>query len=489
MLSKTQFLYFLQCPKYLWLYKNKKDLFIGEENLDYKQLQGESVEFWVYKEFEGGIDCKTELGVLDDIKNTKEILKSGKKVLIQPSFSDEEIFCRNDLLTFNEESNCWDLIEIKSSTDVKNQHIIDVAFQKQCLINCGIKVGNIYIYYVDNQYIKNGEIEPCKLIKKEDVTEKVNAIELFVNENIKQALAFIKKTSGEPEVKILKQCFNPYECGFTGYCWKNVPEHSIYDLSLKKDHLIELVNEGKINLEDVPEGYVTRENKQNYYIAKTQNKVLINEDGVKEELSKLSYPLYFLDYESYSPAVPLFDGFYPYQQMVFQYSLHIIRTPESEVEHYEFLASDWNNPVPELLQSLINNIGEMGTIIVWNESFEKNRNKEMAEMYPKFKKQLLSINSRIYDLGIPFKNGYYIHKDFKGSWSIKAVLPVIIPWLSYKKLNIQGGDDTSASYRKLIGLKQSEEKESLKRDMLEYCKLDTLAMVEIFKKLNDIIKE
>jgi hypothetical protein len=157
-----------------------------------------------------------------------------------------------------------------------------------------------------------------------------------------------------------------------------------------------------------------------------------------------------------------------------------------EVEHYEFLATEWENPVPSLLEKLTSDIGELGTVIVWNESFEKTRNKEMANMYPKFKDKLLSINSRVYDLGIPFKNGYYIHKDFKGSWSIKAILPVVIPWLSYKELNIQGGGDASASYRELIGMDNKKEKENLKKDMLQYCGLDTLAMVEIFKKLNQI---
>ena len=486
MLSKTQFLYFLQCPKYLWLYKNKKELLKGEENLDYKQLQGESVEFWVYRELENSIDCKTKSSIFDDMKNTQEVIKSGSKVLIQPSFFDGDIFCRNDLLIFNEVSDCWDLIEIKSTTEVKDLHIIDVAFQKQCLINCGLKIGNIYIYYVNNQYIKNGNINPSELIKKEDITERVNSIEIFINDKIEKALDFIKKTQEEPKIKILKQCFDPYECGFTNYCWKDIPEHSVYDLSLKEDHLIELVNQGKINIEDVPEGYVTRENKQNYYIAKIQDKILINEKNIKEELSKLAYPLYFLDYESYSPAVPLFDGFHPYQQMVFQYSLHIIRNPKAKAEHYEFLGTEWENPLPALLKSLTSNIGEVGTVLVWNESFEKTRNKEMAGMYPKFKDQLLSINNRVYDLGIPFKNGYYIHKDFKGSWSIKAILPVMIPWLSYKELNIQKGGDASASYRKLIELKTSEEKDNLKKDMLQYCGLDTLAMVEIFKKLEEV---
>lgn len=487
MLSKTQFLYYLQCPKYLWLYKNKKKLLEGEENLDYKKLQGESVEFWAYKEYQDIIDCKTDGGIFDDINNTQKVLKSGGKVLIQPSFSDGDLFCRNDLLVFNEVSDSWDLIEIKATTKVEDLHIIDLAFQKKCLNNCNIEIGNIYVYFVNNKYIKKGEIDSSKLIKKEDVTVRVNFIEASTNQKIKQALEFIKNILNEPEVKILKQCFNPYECGFVDYCWKDIPEHSIYDLSLKEGHLLELVNKNKFNIEDVPEGYVTRDNKKKYYYAKIKDKISIDKNNIQGELVKLSYPLYFLDYESYSPAVPLFDGFHPYQQMVFQYSLHVIKSPESNVEHYEFLATEWENPVPELLESLTSNIGKTGSAVVWNESFEKTRNKEMAEMYPKFKDELLSINDRIYDLGVSFKNGYYIHKDFKGSWSIKSVLPVIIPWLSYKELNIQGGSDASASYRDLIGLSSnSKEKQELTQDMLKYCELDTMAMVEIFKKLNQI---
>jgi hypothetical protein len=164
--------------------------------------------------------------------------------------------------------------------------------------------------------------------------------------------------------------------------------------------------------------------------------------------------------------------------------LHVKESPKSEVKHFEFLADKWEDPCPELLKNLTNQIGDTGTILVWNEGFEKGRNEEMANLYKKFEKKLLSINSRVYDLATSFKKNYYVHKDFKGKWSIKAILPVLIPSLSYKDLNIQEGGTASESYRKLIDKNIAKiEKEDLKTNMLEYCKLDTLAMVEIFNKL------
>ena len=489
MLSKTQFIYYLQCPKYLWLYKNKKELYKGEEDLDYKQLQGESVEFWVYSQYKEGVDCEAEGGdIFKSIDKTKEIMNSGGQVLIQPSFYDGDLFCRNDLLVFDKKSKKWDLIEVKSSTKVEDLHITDVAFQKVCLENCGLKINKTYLYFVNNEYVRKGDIEPKKLIKKEDITERVLLVEAGLKERIKEALVFIEKIVKEPDVKIIKQCHNPYDCAFLEYCWKDIPKHSIYNLSLKEKYLMELVEKNKINIEDVSEDIISRENKKKYYLAKITDKIFIDKEGIDSELSNLVFPLYFLDYESYNPAVPLFDGYKPYQQMVFQYSLHIKESPKSKVEHYQFLADKWEDPCPELLKSLTNQIGNVGTIVVWNDVFEKGRNEEMAEMYPKFKEKLLSINSRVYDLGTPFKKNYYVHKEFKGGWSIKVVLPVMVPTLSHKNLNIQEGGTASESYRELIDKSiEKTEKEKLKDDMLEYCKMDTLAMVEIFNKLSSVI--
>ncbi|MDD4409779.1 MAG: DUF2779 domain-containing protein [Candidatus Pacebacteria bacterium] len=489
MLSKTQFLYYLQCPKYLWLYKNKKELLKAEDDIKYKQLQGEDVEFWVYGNYESGIDCKTDGSIFDDIDKTKEVLRSKPTVLIQPSFFDGDLFCRNDLLVFDVSSCSWDLIEIKATTKVEDIHIIDLAFQKQCLSNCGLEIGRAYVYCINNKYIRKGEIDPEKLILKEDVTDRVNFIEMSTRQRIEDALSFIEATHDEPDVRIIKQCSNPYDCGFLDYCWRNVPDHSVYDLSLKEEYLKELVSQDKLNIEDVPYEYVTRESKKGYYISKTTDKVMIDEDGIRKELANLTYPLYFLDYESYSPAIPLFDGFHPYQQMVFQYSLHKMVSSGSDILHYEFLSDEWANPVPELVKKLIEDIGDIGTVIVWNESFEKSRNKEMGEMCHKFKESLDSINSRVYDLATLFKKNYFIHKDFKGGWSIKLVLPALVPELSYKSLNVQNGGQASESYRELIDQSiGKDDKEGLRSDMLKYCELDTLAMVKILDKLNDIIR-
>ncbi|BFT94556.1 MAG: hypothetical protein MNSN_07180 [Minisyncoccus archaeiphilus] len=489
MLTKTQFLYFLQCPKYLWLYKNRKDLLEAEGDIGYKQAQGENVEYWAYQDYPDAIDCKTDGDIFADIDNTKKVISSSPQAVIQSSFFDGELFCRNDLLV-RISGDEWNLIEVKATTKVEDIHIIDLAFQKQCLSSCGININRIYVYHVNNKYVRKGEINPEELISKEDVTDKVNFIEMSTRQKIKDALEFMKVYKDEPAVDIVKQCFNPYDCGFINYCWKDVPEHSVYDLSLKESDLRNLVKQGNLEIENIPFNIITRENKKVYYQAYKIGKPIIDIYGIEEELSNISYPAYFLDYESYSPAVPLFDKFHPYQQMVFQYSLHRKEAPDAPLEHFEFLSDDWINPLPILLEKLISDLKESGTIIVWNESFEKSRNKEMGEMYPKQKEALKLINDRIYDLGTAFKKNYYVHKDFKGSWSIKSVLPVLIPELSYKDLNIQGGSQASESYRELIDPSISQEKkESLRRDMLKYCELDTLAMVRILEKMEEMIRK
>jgi hypothetical protein len=487
MLSKTQFLYFLQCPKYLWLYKNKKELLEGEDDLGYKQLQGESVEYWVYKDYPSGIDCKTEGTITDDIRVTEKVLASGAKVIFQSSFSDGELFCRNDLLVFDKASCAWDLIEIKATTKVEKIHIQDLAFQKECLMRCGLEIAKIFVYHINNDYVRRGDIDVEKLITKEDVTTEVGLIEASTRMRIGEALEFLKDNIEEPSVHILKQCSSPYDCGFINYCWKDIPFHSVYDLSLKESALKDHVLSERLAVEDVSFSDITRSNKKMYYLAKTKDEVIIDRTGIKEELGNIDYPVYFLDYESYSPAIPMFDRYKPYQQMVFQYSLHKQEYPDAPIEHYEFLSDSWEDPAPKLLEQMISDIDDKGSVLVWNESFEKSRNKEMAVMYPKYKEFLNSLNDRIYDLGLSFKYDYYVHKDFKGSWSIKSVLPVLVSELSYKELNIQGGSQASASYRELIDPSMDDSsKKALKEDMLKYCGLDTFAMVKILEKLREI---
>jgi hypothetical protein len=294
----------------------------------------------------------------------------------------------------------------------------------------------------------------------------------------------------EPKIKILKQCHYPYSCHFIDYCWQHVPENSIYDIAggLSEEKLETLLNQGILKIKDIPESVITNKRGVKHHQAVKTKKVFIDREAIAEELSQLKYPLYFLDYETNSPAVPLFDCYKPYQRIVFQYSLHVKRAPQAKMEHYEFLGNKFSDPSFDLAKSLKKIIGKKGSVIAWNRSFEMGCNKEMGERYPVYRLFMKSVNSRMYDLMNTFKHGYYVHRNFQGSASIKKVLPVLVPKLSYSKLNIHEGGTASESWRVMIDpqTKKSTSKK-IYRDLLNYCRLDTLAMVEILKVLNKLI--
>jgi hypothetical protein len=241
---------------------------------------------------------------------------------------------------------------------------------------------------------------------------------------------------------------------------------------------------GILEIKDIPDGIVTSKAGLRHYNVVKNDIVLIEKENIKNELAQLQYPLYFLDYETFGPSVPLFDGYRPFQRMIFQYSLHIQEKPGEDPKHYTYLAKDWEDPSRNLATDLKKRIGNKGTVIAWNMSFERGCNSEMGERYIEFMEFFKDINERMFDLMQVFKKGYYAHKDFHGSASIKKVLPVLVPELSYTDLVIHEGGTASNKWRDMIDQKTSkEEKEEIYNNLIKYCELDTLAMVKILEKL------
>lgn len=486
MLTKSDFLKYIQCSKYLWLNKHRKDLIPKEvdENLQKVFDNGYLVESYACNLFPEGINAQVD-DFNKSIANTKKLMVSKFTVIFQPTISANELFCRADIIKFNKESEGWDIYEVKSSTEVKDINIYDLAFQKICFEGMNYKVNKLYLVFVNNQYIRKGDIYPKKLLCIEDVTETVKLKEDEVKLKITEALDIIKQND-EPNIRILKQCEDPYGCTFIPYCWKNVPDNSIYSIAggLSEDKLNKLLDDEILQIKDIPDGIITSVRGLRHYNVVKQNKVHIELENIKEELSQLQYPLYFIDYETNSPTIPLFDGYRPYQRMTFQYSLHIQQEPGGKLEHYAYLAEGWKDPSLELAKDLKNRVGKVGSFISWNMSFEKGCNSEMGERYPEYKSFFEDINNRMFDLMQIFKKGYYVHKDFCGSASIKKVLPVLVPELSYSDLTIHEGSTASNKWRVMIDPETSKkESKEIYNNLLEYCKLDTLAMVEILNRL------
>ncbi len=451
-LSKSDYMLYLKHPAWLWVKKNDPTK-IPPVDANTQVLFDSGNQFEQYGEslFEGGITIGFDFA--DKNKSyatmpsrTQDAIEAGNKVLFQPRFEWNGFTCISDILVINKNGSV-DLYEIKGSTSAKTIHELDLAFQVAVLQGTGLSIRNVFVIHVNNKYIRSGEIEADKITTVTNVTTKVKALSAETVINMEAA----KQVAGQTEMPD--------------------PAPHLAKLGSKKDWL-------KIydNLVSKPPETTTGEPKR-----------VINAGELKNYLKNLVYPLYFLDYETMMSLVPYFDGHRPYQQIPFQYSLHILKLPTAELEHKEYLHRDNSDPSLPLAKQLIVDIGEEGSVIVWYEGFEKARNNELGELHPEIKQDMQAINDRVVDLMVPFKEKWYSDSRFDGSSSIKNVLPVLCPELSYKELGIQEGASAQRLWMEaVLDGKHPAQKEQILSDLTEYCKLDTLAMVEIYKKLTKI---
>jgi len=270
-----------------------------------------------------------------------------------------------------------------------------------------------------------------------------------------------------------------------------VPKYSVHDISrigLSKRKLEELIDSGVYDILDVPEELKLSDKQKNQIISAKTGKSMIDISGIKEFMETLKYPISFFDYETYACGIPRFDGYSPYNQIPFQFSLHILDEPNGELKHKEFLYTDRENPDEDIIKALQELVPDKGSIVVWYKSFEMGRNKDLAKRNPKYEKFLYNFNDRIIDLEDPFKAQFLVHPNFKGKTSIKYILPALVPKLSYKKLEIQEGGTASNTWNKIVTDELSKEEiKQQKENLLRYCELDTLAMVEIFRYLQKLL--
>ncbi len=483
MLTKSDFMKYLECPVYLWLKKYRPEL-IPENTPETRRIleMGREVDLLSRELFPGGIEA--EGFNYEGWKNTKKLMDDGAKIIFQPTVVAGALTCRADILTKSRSG--WDLHEVKMATTVKDEYPYDTAFQRLCFDRAGIKISRVNLIHINNKYVRRGEINPQKLFVSEDITDEARAKIPEVEELIGKVFAMLKRKDA-PDVELLKSCPNPKKCEYIGYYCDGFPKLHKIASKFPPELLLALLERAAFDHKKIPAdilksiGY-----KPEVGFSK------IDAPAIRKELECLKYPLYFFDYETYSAAIPPFDGTRPYQQVPFQYSLLIQDEPGAKIRHVEFLAREFKYPVAALLAQLKRDIGAKGSVITWNASFEKGCNDEMARMEPKDADFLKTVNGRIFDLMFifKFKRQMYVKSEFQKSASLKKVLPVICPELSYKSLAIQEGGQASASWPVLTGGEITEkEKTRLAKDMLAYCKRDTEAMVGILEKLEKEIKK
>jgi hypothetical protein len=485
MLTKSNYLLGLQCKKLLWAKINDKKRFpeLNEITLE-KFHEGEVIGDLAKLVFPKGVDL-SKLDFKENLEETKKII--GKKVpIFEAGFLVNDLFSRADILVPNGEA--WDIVEVKSATKVKEVNLNDIAFQKYVYELAGLKIKNSYLMHINNQYIKDGEINQNELFTQTDVTEKIIEYEKDLENNVKEMLKLMNEK--EPEIKIGIQCTKPYECNLKKLCWQNVPKDSVHDFyRMLKKKSFELYNSKTTLMKDVPESIKLNTKQQIQRRLATNGGVHEDKKEIKKFLDKLVYPIYYLDFETINPGIPMFDKMKPYQRIPFQYSLHIQEKKDGELQHVSFLAEGTSDPKPKFLQNLKENLGEEGTILVYNQSFEKGVLREAVEVNQDFKKWLENINPRIVDLWNVFKDFSYYNPTQKGSASIKAVLPAMSN-LSYKDLDIKKGDFASLEYKRITYDEwiSNEERMVVRAQLEDYCRMDTLAEVEIINELHKIVE-
>jgi hypothetical protein len=482
MLSKSRYLNGLQCPRLLWIATNEPErLPEPDATLQHIFDQGHLVEELAKKLYPGSIDLMEE-DFLGNIVRAKELLPQ-RRPLFEAGVLSGRIYSRADILN-PVNSDEWDIVEVKSSTSVKDVNLHDVSFQKLCWEDAGLKIRKCFLCYINNQYVRNGDIKPEEIFTVEDITDKVAIAKEGIRERVAQMLQVINSPTC-PAVDIGPHCSDPYVCALTD-CWEGLPKHNVFTLYYGGKKSYELYHSGILDIANIPAGYKLNDKQRIQCQCVTDGRPHIEKDAISQFLDGLEYPIYYLDFETFSTAIPLFEGTRPYQNIPFQFSLHVQETHGGELKHFSYLAEGRDDPRPGLLASLSKMIGDYGSVIAYNKAFEKGVLEDLGIAFPEYTGWTNGVVSRLVDLIVPFRSFHYYHPSQKGSASLKSVLPAVTG-LSYQEMPIASGDNASLAFLTITFKNVTEEEATrVRQELLAYCKLDTEGMVKIVEKLNDL---
>jgi hypothetical protein len=446
-LSKSTFMAGIQCQKRLYLSKFRRDLLPEEVDEQQQAIFDAGIDTGLLAQqlFPNGIDASplTPFDYQKSVKRTQSYLMTND-VIYEACFQYEGALCAIDILV--RKDDLWYAFEVKGTNSVKPQHITDAAFQYYVMTRSGLPLGDISIVHFNSSYVRRGDLDVQALFTATSVLNDVIEQQDSVKENI-EVLKAMLAAKVEPEIEVGTHCTNPYECPFIDHCWKDVAVEESEELSTE---------------------------------------ATVDTSSLQGFVSELKYPLYYFDFETAMYGIPPYDESSPWQALPFQYSLHQQQKPQSTCTHSEYIGDGKSDPREALILKLINDLGTKGTILAWHASFEISCLKGLIRNFPQYEKPLQSIIHRMVDLKIPFSKKWIDIPACKGSASIKVVLPVFIPELSYEDLDIQEGMTASFVYSQLQYQDEATQ-QTQQKQLLEYCKLDTFAMVRIFEKINQSI--
>ncbi|MGF1642110.1 MAG: DUF2779 domain-containing protein [Thiotrichales bacterium] len=474
-LSKSRIQLFLQCPKRLWLRVHRPELAELSAGADMRLRYGSAVGEMARALHAGGVLIDAA-DLASALRQTARVLAEPPRPVFEATFEADRVLVQVDLLLPSEDG--YRLVEVKSSTSVKDYHLDDAAVQAWVAQQAGTRIRGVEIAHLDNTFVYRGDGDYRGLFHYADAQAETAERLDTVPDWISGARATL--AGAEPDIEPGDQCGDPFECPFQGYC-SPPGEEDQYPLDILpygKALAAQLAAEGYTDLRDVPLARLTNPKHQRVWRATTSGRAELDPEAA-EILGALAYPRYYLDFETIAFPVPAWADTRPYQQIPFQWSCHL-ETAGIAISHAEFLAADARDPRRAFIESLFETVADTGPVIVYNAAFERKRLEELAEHFPDLAPRIEAVIDRLFDL-LPVARAHYYHPDMRGSWSIKAVLPTIAPELAYDDLDVADGQMAQDAYAEMIHAETTaERREELRKGLLEYCRRDTEAMVRVF---------
>jgi len=493
-ISKSRYTLFRQCPKALWLRTYKPELCLISDALQQrfqagsvvgdlaKGLFGKYVEVTSYNE-EGKLDLAKM------VVKTDKCIDTETDVICEAAFKYDGDYCAVDIL--KKEGSGYVIYEVKSSTETDNEvYAQDVAYQKYILTHCGVEVTGTYLVCINSNYVLDNEIDIHKLFQIQDISKTVAQEYPLVEFQVAKAKKMLALKDVEPDEDLDVHCHKPYDCAFLQYCSRNLPERSVFNLyRMSFEKKIAYYQRNIITYEQLQNEELNEKQRMQIDCA-LNDTIYINKVEIRKFLSTLSYPLYFLDFETIQPVIPEFQGTHPYQQIPFQYSLHYREQAGGELKHTDFLGESGEDPRRSIAESLCRDIPMDVCSTAYNKAFECTRLTELAECFPDLAEHLLNIRDHIIDLLEPFQSGWYYVPAMGGSFSIKSVLPALFPddpELDYHNLQgcVHNGGEAMNIFPMIKDMTLKEQVEA-RQSLLKYCELDTFAIVKVWQKLKEV---
>jgi len=443
--------------------------------------QGREVGILARQLFAGGVEVRSG-DPEEAIRITRELIANPEvPAIFEAAFENGGVLVRVDILHRRRDGR-WRLIEVKSTADLKEHHLEDVAIQHRVVSRSGLDLASSCLAHVNRNYVfQEGSIDVRRLFKIRNLTRRIERLLPKLTFQLRSELRVLVMPEA-PDIPTGPHCTNPITCEFFDRCNPPLPnDHIAYLPRLHASAAEELEEMGVESILEIPDDFALSERQRRACTSVQTGEPWFGAE-LGKELGSLRYPLCFMDFETVNPAIPRFSGMRPYDQLTFQFSVHVLREQGAEPEHFEFLATDRSDHRREFISSLCDALGESGSIVVYNQQFESQRLSELAAWLPEFAGRIKEIQRRLWDL-LPVIRNHVYHPRFAGSFSLKAVLPALIPTLSYDGMAVANGQDAGLAWKSLVrGSLDQTERDRIEKALRDYCGQDTLAMVRLFER-------